>query len=134
MRGTIRKLKNRKTTTWEVRVEEARQQFEAAVGDAEMYLRMGTVAHESGEYGKAIEDYDEAIRLDPQEANTYYNRGIAYGNLGQHERAIEDFDEAISLDPQFALAYHGRGVMYEGLGQQKLADRDFGKAKELGVE
>jgi tetratricopeptide (TPR) repeat protein len=37
-----------------------------------------------------IKESDQAIRLDPNDAEAYINRGIAYKNLGQHKRAIED--------------------------------------------
>jgi Flp pilus assembly protein TadD len=30
-----------------------------------------------------LQDYDKAIELNPQDAETYNNRGIAYNNLGQ---------------------------------------------------
>ena len=43
----------------------------------------------------ALQNYDEAIRLDPQDAKSYYNRGYAYNNEAQYQRAIEDFDEAM---------------------------------------
>ena len=46
---------------------------------------------------RAIEDYSQAIRLDPQYAKAYYNRGIAYGNLGQQEIANRDFAKAKEL-------------------------------------
>ena len=83
---------------------------------------------------RAIEDFDEAIRLNPEDADAYYNRGVAYGDLGQYEREIQDYDEAIRLNPEYAKAYYNRGVAYGRQGQQELADRDFAKAKSLGVE
>ena len=49
------------------------------------------------EYEKAIENYDEAIRLNPQYGSVYYNRGIAYRNLGQQEIADRDFQKAKEL-------------------------------------
>ena len=102
------------------------------VGDAEMYQRLGDAAYESGEHQRAIEHYNEVIRLNPQHAEAYYNRGLAYGNLGQHQREIQDYDEAIRLNPQYASAYYYRGGSYEALGKTKEAERDFQKAKELG--
>jgi tetratricopeptide (TPR) repeat protein len=48
---------------------------------------------------QALQDADEAIRLNPQDAEAYYDRGVAYTNLGQYERAIQDADEAIRLNP-----------------------------------
>ena len=90
--------------------------------------------YEWNELDRNIQDYDEAIRLDPQDAIVYNNRGYAYGKLGQYERAIQDYDEAIRLNPQDAIAYYNRGLAYETLGQLKLANRDFAKAKELGYD
>ena len=48
-----------------------------------------------GQYQRAIEDYNEAIRLKPDYAMAYSNRGIAYSKLGQYQRAIEDYNKAI---------------------------------------
>ena len=101
---------------------------------AEPSFDKALAALELGQYERAIEDLNEAIRLDPQYANAYGHRGSAYGKLGQYEWAIEDFDEAIRLDPQYAEAYNNRGLAYRNLGQQELADRDFAKAKELEDE
>ena len=51
-----------------------------------------------GQHQRAIQDYDQAIRLNPRYAEAYNNRGIAYKNLGQHQRAIQDYDEAIRIN------------------------------------
>ena len=56
------------------------------------------------QFEQVIQDLDQAIRLDPQDAEAYRNRGIAYNRLRQPERAIEDYDEAVRLDPQDAEA------------------------------
>jgi Flp pilus assembly protein TadD len=46
---------------------------------------------------KAIADYSEAIRLDPQYAKAYSNRGIAYQKNGEKAKAEEDFEQAKKL-------------------------------------
>src|SRR5215469_8549694 len=56
-------------------------------------------------YDRAIDDYNEAIRLDPKYAIGFNNRGLAYQRKGQIDRAIEDYDEAIRLNPAYALAF-----------------------------
>src|SRR5215470_2648813 len=40
-------------------------------------------------YNGAIDDYNEAIRLDPKNALGFYNRGLAYQGNGQYDRAIQ---------------------------------------------
>jgi tetratricopeptide (TPR) repeat protein len=46
------------------------------------------------ELQRALKDYDEAIRLDPQDAEVYFKRGTTCCILGRllYERAIGDFD------------------------------------------
>ena len=50
-----------------------------------------------GQYERAIQDFDEAIRLNPQDANAYYNRGLAYGDLGKRVESERDIRKAKEL-------------------------------------
>ena len=82
---------------------------------------IGSIFHQSQ---RAIEDYDKAIQLDPDDAWAYSGRGYAYRALGLHQRAIQDYDKAIQLDRFYAVAYNNRSIAYGKLGQDKLADAD----------
>jgi len=86
---------------------------------------------ELGQPERAIEDYDEAIRLDPQHIEGYTNRGLAYHILGQYQQAIEDYEEAIRREPS-AEIYYMRGLANQALGENHAAGRDFEKAEDLG--
>ena len=50
-----------------------------------------------GQYERAIQDYDEAIRLNPQLAVAYANRAFAYTSLGKDTEAEQDINLAIEL-------------------------------------
>ena len=78
-----------------------------------------------GEYQKAIADYAEAIRLDPNFPKAYNNRGAAYLDLGEYEDAIADHTEALRIDRNYYPAYHGRGLAYHDLGDYEQAIADF---------
>ena len=82
----------------------------------------------------AIQEFDEAIRLNPQLAEAYVNRGGTYDNLGQPQRAIQDYDEAIRIDPEFAGAYANRAFAYTGLGKDTEAQQDVERAIALGID
>jgi tetratricopeptide (TPR) repeat protein len=56
------------------------------------------------EYDRAIQDYDQAIKLNPNNAHAFNNRGLAYANKGDNDRAIQDYDQAIKLNPNDAVA------------------------------
>ena len=64
---------------------------------AESYLQRGNNYVEQGDYQKAIEQYDEAIRLDLQAADAYNNRDIAYQAIGKSEEAARDLAKAEEL-------------------------------------
>ena len=61
----------------------------------------GSVFHTSGQHRRAIQDYDEAIKLSPQLAAAYNNRGGAYAGLGQAANAKTDQEKACQLDKQY---------------------------------
>jgi tetratricopeptide (TPR) repeat protein len=42
------------------------------------------------QFEKAIQDYNQAIELDPEYTYAFNNRGLAYADLKQFEKAIQD--------------------------------------------
>jgi tetratricopeptide (TPR) repeat protein len=82
-------------------------------------------AYESkGAHDRAIQDYDEAIRLQPNYTNALVNRGTAHQSVGDFVRAILDYDAAIRLSPDDEIAVYDRGVAYVSKGQSERTIRD----------
>ena len=129
----------------------------AGCGSPTDYVERGDGYLAQGDHQQAIEQYEEAIRRDPQDAVAYNRRGVAYADLGQPERALRDFDEAIRLNPRHACwpspscdwpsgpsrslwkggpqrlaSFHSnRGFAYNELGQRERALQDFDEAIRL---
>jgi tetratricopeptide (TPR) repeat protein len=101
-----------------------------APNDAIEYEARGAV-YLSTDSQRAMADYSEAIRLDPNLAVAYNDRGLAYADKKEYDRAIADFSEAIRLDPKYALAYYYRAVAYRRIGREDLAKADESTAKGL---
>ena len=80
----------------------------------------------------AIEDYNKAINLKPDNPDAYNNRGTIYTKLGQYQLAIEDFNNAIRLNPDDADTYFNRGIVYFTQGNNKPGCFDAQKACALG--
>ena len=59
------------------------------------HLEQGIRYHDEKELRKAIDHYDEAIKLYPQNARFYFNRAIAYENKGEKEKAEKDYARAL---------------------------------------
>ena len=76
-----------------------------------------------GDNEGAVEDFTQAIELDPSSAKAYEDRGFAKLILGDNEGAIKDAAQAIKLSPNFALAYFTRGYAKLRLGDNEGAIR-----------
>ena len=63
------------------------------------HLQSGYAWRNKNENDKAIAEYNEAIRLDPNNAVAYVDRGIAWKAKNEQDKAIADFTEAIRIDP-----------------------------------
>ncbi|MGD9684780.1 MAG: tetratricopeptide repeat protein [Candidatus Obscuribacterales bacterium] len=77
------------------------------------------------DWGTAIRDCDEAIRIDNENAYAYYLRGNYWIELGLHEQALIDFTRAIELDPDYVAAYIQRGHVYEAMKRPAIARRNY---------
>ncbi|MCA8925616.1 MAG: tetratricopeptide repeat protein, partial [Planctomycetes bacterium] len=103
----------------------------SGAAEARRLTEEGMRKTEAGRNAEALEDYDRALQLDPENPLAYCNRGASKAGLGRHAEAIEDYDRALQLDPTIALAYCNRGVSKRSLGRHAEALEDFDRALEL---
>lgn len=82
------------------------------------------------DYGHAITDFDEGIRLKP-ESRSYFKRGVAYIHRKDFDQAISDFDEAIRLYPEASVYYAYRGLAWYGKRDYDQAIKDYDEAIRL---
>jgi tetratricopeptide (TPR) repeat protein len=105
---------------------------DVAAQEAAFYKARGYAYFVKGDSDRAIADYSEAIRIDPQDALVYLRRGLAYHNKGDYDLAIADYSEAIRIDPQYAVAYFNRGSAYHyGKKDYHRARADYEKALQI---
>jgi tetratricopeptide (TPR) repeat protein len=88
---------------------------------AQAYALRGKIWHEIHEHDKAMADWKEAIRRDPNDPLTYVERGLARFDEKEYDKAIADSNEALRLDPKCGAAYGVRGSAW-------WAKEEFGKA------
>jgi len=80
---------------------------------------------------KALSDFDEAVKLKPEDMDARFRRGGARVQLKQFEGAIEDLNTVIEKDPMNAQAFRLRGFSYNVLNKTSEAAADNDKACEL---
>jgi tetratricopeptide (TPR) repeat protein len=96
-----------------------------------IYAYRGTAYSSKGDYDRAIQDFDQSVRLNPNDPGVYYVRGKAYLNKGDYDRAIQNFNQAVHLDPNYAPAFRDRGTAYRVKGNFDHAIQDLNEAIRL---
>ena len=61
------------------------------------YRGRAKAKRELDDYAGAIEDDNQAIKLNPDDASAYRGRGLVKVDLDDHARAVSDFTHAIKL-------------------------------------
>jgi tetratricopeptide (TPR) repeat protein len=80
---------------------------------------------------EAIDDFNAALRLSPEESMIYNNRGNVLLELRHYAEAVKDFTQAIALAPGYGQAYNNRGNVRFLLGDSAGAIADYTKAVAL---
>jgi tetratricopeptide (TPR) repeat protein len=83
-----------------------------------VYHQIGFCNEKLGDYMKAIENYKQVIRINPNNSDAYCNLGDIYGSLHlfKLEEARGAYEQSICIDPNNAGAYDGLGNVYLFLG------------------
>ena len=99
-------------------------------GDVQVSLTLLSLKHtivEGNEYlynrnySMAIDHYDQAIEIDPNNADAWNNKGIALHNLRKYKEAIECNDRAVKIDPNYVKAWNTEGIAPHNLRKYKEA-------------
>ncbi|MCP3671090.1 MAG: tetratricopeptide repeat protein [Gammaproteobacteria bacterium] len=114
-------------------IDKAKEQYEVAlkIENNPMFINnLGLVLQHKGEYERAIECFEEAIKKDQSSAAAFNNAGNSFRSLGNYDRAIHAFMQAIRLSPETAMVYNNLGLTYQDKGQIPKAVLFFKKAIE----
>jgi tetratricopeptide (TPR) repeat protein len=129
-------------------IKEATQALDTARDDAhraKAYTSRGTAYSEKARFSRisklipneeyerlfdlAIKDHNQAVALDPSNAEVYFNRAQAYYDRGAldlvenkdgkswFDAAALDFEQAVTKDPKNSLAFDRLGLTYESNGE-----------------
>ena len=82
---------------------------------------LGDQYFEAGDYQKAIEAYNEYLKLKPRHVKSIYNRGRCYQELGDYAKAMVDFNKVVDLDE------HNEHALLS-IGQEMYRQEDYESA------
>jgi|SRR5271157_6252969 len=75
----------------------------------------GNTYYTNGEYQKAIDCYDQVIKLNLQLYEAQYNKGLALCQLGEYQAAISAFDQALNICPDCKEAQQSKDKANQAL-------------------
>jgi uncharacterized caspase-like protein len=101
---------------------------------AEAYVRSGISWSLKSDFDRAIADYNQALRINPQYAAAYLGRGVAWEMKGNLDRAIADFNQALRINPQYAEAYFNRGIAWVSKRDYDRAIADYTQALRINPQ
>ncbi|MGD2088705.1 MAG: tetratricopeptide repeat protein [Candidatus Aminicenantes bacterium] len=97
----------------------------------EAWYSRGVALSALGRPDQALEAYNKAIEIKPDNHEAWYKKGWALDKLSRHEDALEAYNKAIKIKPNYDQAWFNKGVALEKLGRKKEAQKAFEKADEI---
>ena len=91
-------------------------------------LARGNQYFGKGDYDQALQDYSQAIELDPNNAIAFYDRANVHSATRNYDRAIMDYGEAIRINPTYARAFNNRCFVHNIEGRYDRAIEDCSQA------
>jgi len=95
------------------------------------HLRTGHSLYRKKIYRKALQEFDKAIELDPNNYRAYFWRGRVYIKVQRYREATVDFQMVIKLKPDYAEAYDNLGWLHMQLEEYDESINYLSKSLEL---
>jgi tetratricopeptide (TPR) repeat protein len=105
---------------------------------ARAYLEQGKELYRDDQDDKALQVFQQAVKLDPDLAEGYFRVGLTFDALGQkqeaedaYKKAIEKYKKHLEKNIEDAEAHYNLGQTYAGLSLYSEAVREYRQATKL---
>jgi tetratricopeptide (TPR) repeat protein len=87
----------------------------------------GQLAESQGSVPQAINQYAEAVKLNPNHHQALYRLGVLYAQVEQYPKAIDAWEQYVKATRGSAVAYSNLGFCYEISGDRGRAEEAYRK-------
>jgi Tfp pilus assembly protein PilF len=109
--------------------KEAEQEYHAALvdnpQDEKSILRLAEIDAQKGNTKLSLDEYAEAVQLQPGDADAEPGLARTLIEVNQSERALVLLEQAVQLDPTNASAHYRLGTLYRKVGRAEDAKREI---------
>jgi len=95
------------------------------------YNNRGFYYSETGRYAQAVEDFDEAIMLNPNVAKVWLNRGNALASMRRYNESLVSLNRSLALQGNNADTWNNRGALKLEMGDNAGTIADCTRAIAL---
>ncbi|MGB3512454.1 MAG: tetratricopeptide repeat protein [Microcoleaceae cyanobacterium] len=95
------------------------------------FFQRGLTKYEQQNYQGALEEFNQALEINPDHTDAYIYRGDVKEKLEDDRGAIADYNQAINIDATHPKAYYRRGNVLRKVGDNWGAIADYNQAIRL---
>jgi tetratricopeptide (TPR) repeat protein len=115
-------------------LKHAQRWTKAQPRNADAWFSLGFIYQEAGQHTKAIDAYQQAIRINPKYAGAWFGMGNAFDNAGHTAKAIKAYQQALRINPEDAGAWNNLGTAFYKAGQAAKSIDTFQQALRINPE
>ena len=110
---------------WQESIKAFSLALDEGIHPVQAQLNRGIACLKSGQFIRALSDFDAVIGADGGHDLAFFYRGIAWLNQGEPGAALEDLDRSLALNPARGAAHLARGLAHHVLGHKVEEERDI---------
>ena len=100
--------------------------------EVQKLIDTGVKQHNAGNDAAALNTFNEAIKLAPENSEAWANLGNCYNAMQNHDKAISTLNKAVDINPQNAFAWVCLGSSYNSKDNYDKAIECFERAMKNG--
>jgi tetratricopeptide (TPR) repeat protein len=93
-----------------------------------VHLNLARAFADAGDEPRAQMEFEQAVALGPDVAETHWNMGINLFRRDKYDAALSEYGEALKLDPTLAQAHYGRGNVFVAENRPDQAMSEYAAA------
>ena len=101
------------------------------IEDAAAINKQGVAYYDQGNWMIALQKFNEAINLNPQQATFHYNLANTLIKIDDFDGALQSNKKCIEVDKNFVLGYSQQGAIFLKVGKKQLAEQAFKQGLEI---